>query len=118
MMTRRIVLRLSVNPLEEADELQALLQDEVERAVFDVRGLLAVPAPDVRVVAERDRLCATITCTLEGLMHAEAAQRELGRRLRARLRAAHVDARRGTLTWGLAWRQPSSEIQADEDLSA
>jgi hypothetical protein len=118
-MTRRIVLRLSVSALEEADDLHALLQDEAERAVLDVPGLLAAPPPVVRVDAEApDRLCATIACTLEGLIHADGAQRELARRLRARLRTAHVDARRGALTWGLAWRQPVDEIRTDHDLTA
>ena len=118
-MTRRIVLRLSVSALEEADELHAMLQDEADRAVLDVPGLRAVPPPVVRVAAEMpDRLCATIACTLEGLMHADGAQRELARRLRARLRTAHVDARRGALSWGLAWRQPISEIRTDSDITA
>jgi hypothetical protein len=118
-VTRRIVLRLSVSAQEEADELQALLQDETDRAVLDVPGLRAVPPPVVRVDAESpDRLCATVACTLEGLMHADGAQRELAKRLRARLRGAHVDAHRGALSWGLAWRQPISEIRTDTELGA
>jgi hypothetical protein len=113
-MTRRIVLRLSVSALEEPDELYALLQDEADRAVLEVPGLLAAPPPDVRVDSESpDTLCATVTCTLGGLIHADGAQRELARRLRARLRAAQVDARRGALSWGLAWRQPISEIRTE-----
>ena len=118
-MTRRIVLRLSVSAQEEADELQAMLQDETARAVLEVPGLRAVPPPIVRVDSEApDRLCATVTCTLEGLMHADRAQRELAKRLRARLRSARVDAHRGALSWGLAWRQPISEIRTDHDLNA
>jgi hypothetical protein len=118
-VTRRIVLRLSVSAQEEADELQAMLQDETDRAVLDVPGLRAVPPPVVRVDAEApDRLCATVACTLEGLIHADGAQRELAKRLRARLRTARVDASRGALSWGLAWRQPISEIRTDSDVSA
>jgi hypothetical protein len=117
-MTRRIVLRLSVSALEEPDEVHALLREEADRAVLEVPGLLASPPPDVRIDTESvERLCATVACTLGGLMHADSAQRELARRLRARLRTAHVDARRGAFSWGLAWRQPVSETRMDTDVS-
>ena len=96
-----------------------MLQDETDRAVLDVPGLRAVPPPVVRVDAEApDRLCATVACTLEGLMHADGAQRELAKRLRARLRIARVDAHRGALSWGFAWRQPLNEIRPDNEISA
>jgi hypothetical protein len=117
-VTRRLVLRLSVSALEDADELQAMIKTEVDRAVLDVPGLRAVPAPIVRVDAEApDRLCLSIMCTLEGLMHADAAQRELAKRLRGRLRTARIDARQSALSWGLAWRESVGELRTDNDVS-
>jgi hypothetical protein len=118
-VTRRIVLRLSVSAQEEADDLQAMLQDETDRAVLDVPGLRAVPPPVVHVDTEApDRLRATVVCTLEWLIHADGAQRELAKRLRARLRTARVDPHRGALSWGLAWRQPTGEFRGDSELHA
>jgi len=113
-MTRRIVLRLWVSALEEADDLQAMLQHEADSAVLDVPGLRAVPPPIVTVDSERpDRLCFTVTCAVEGLIHADNAQRELAKRLRIRLRAARVDGRHATLSYGLAWRQAISPDDPD-----
>ena len=118
-MTRRLVLRLSVSALEDADELQTMVKTEVDRAVLSVAGLRAVPPPVVRVDVEGpDRLCVTVMCTLEGLLHADGAQRELAKRLRARLRTAHIEARQGALSWGLAWRESIRDVRTDHDITA
>lgn len=115
-MMRRIVLRLSVSALEEADEVHTILTDEAAQAVREVPGLRALPPPAVRFdQTDNGRLCFTVTCSLEGLMQADTAQRELRKRLRARLRAAGVDARHSAVTWGLAWREPAMLDTNSED---
>lgn len=113
-MTRRIVLHVSLTTEDDADKVEQALVAETRRATDEMPALRASPPPDVRLHAEKDRLRCTVTCTIGRMIDADHAHRELGKRLRARLRAIGVDTRRIVIECGLAWQEPSTSAAAGE----
>jgi hypothetical protein len=106
-MTRRIVLRVSVSPDRDADEIEAALSAETLRAAEELRALRTLPPPTIRFDEEEEGVRFTVTCTIGRMIDAEQAHRELAKRLRSRLRALGLDPRRIAIEYGLAWQEPA-----------
>lgn len=111
-MTRRIVLRVSLNPEDDAHDIEQVLVAETGRAADEMEVLRASPPPSVRVHDDTERLRFTVSCTIGRMIDADQAHRELGKRLRARLRAIGVDTRRIVIECGLAWHEPAMSTTA------
>jgi hypothetical protein len=113
-MTRRIVLRVSLSPDADADEIEAALNAETARAAEELLALRTSPPPAIRVHEDRDRLRFTVTCTIGRMIDADPAHRELAKRLRSRLRALGLDARDIVIEYGLAWQEPARSAATGE----
>jgi len=106
-MTRRIVLRVSLSPDMDADEIEKALTAETARAAEEMVTLRTSPPPAIRLHEDRNQLRFTVTCTIGRMIDAEHAHRELAKRLRSRLRALGLDTRRIMIECGLAWQEPA-----------
>ena len=106
-MTRRIVLRVSLSPDMDADEIEKALTAETARAAEEMVTLRTSPPPAIRLHEDRNQLRFTVTCTIGRMIDAEHAHRELAKRLRSRLRALGLDTRRIVIEYGLAWQEPA-----------
>lgn len=113
-MTRRIVLRVSLHAEDDEDEIGLALVAETRRAADEMAVLRTSPPPTVHLNEGKDRLRFTVSCTIGRMIDADHAHRELGKRLRARLRAIGVDTRRIVIECGLAWQEPSTSAAAGE----
>jgi hypothetical protein len=113
-MTRRIVLRVSLSLDTDADEIETALNAETVRAAEELLALRTSPPPAIRVHEDQERLRFTVTCTIGRMIDAEHAHRELAKRLRSRLRALGLDARRIVIEYGLAWQEPPRSATTGE----
>ena len=116
-MTRRIVLRISLDADDDGEDIGTALVAETHRAVGEVEALRTSPPPTVQLQEGRDRLRFTVTCTIGRMIDADHAHRELGKRLRARLRAIGIDTRRIVIECGLAWQEPSTSATGETSLA-
>jgi hypothetical protein len=108
VMTRRIVVCVSLSQEHDADEIVIALTAETVRAAEDMAALRTSPPAIVRIHEEPGRLRLTATCTIGRMIDADSAHRELAKRFRSRLRTLGVDTRRIVIEYGLAWQEPAS----------
>lgn len=100
-----LLVRVPVSPSADAATVEAMILDEASKAVGNIPGLLATPAPFVRFIPgfTESGIEFTLICQVETFVDQYAVQHELRHRLSARMRAD-----------GLAPSVPHREVRITE----